>query len=152
METPRLEYCFALEAQVGKPLTLGTKDGVTRRMIPILGGAFAGPGIRGTVRPGGEDWQFVAEGGFTELDAHYVIETDDGVAIEVRNQGVRGGPPEVMQRLAAGLAVAPDEYYFRTAPRFYPLDGKYSWLRESLFIGMGERYPDSVVIHVWRVA
>ncbi len=156
METPRLEYCFAIDVKVGKPLTLGAMGDRTRRMIPILGGSFSGPGISGSgisgsVKPGGEDWQFISANGFTELDAHYVIETDDGVAIEVRNQGIRGGPAEVMQRLVAGLPVAPGEYFFITAPRFFPPESKYQWLRESFFIGMGERSPDSVLIRVWRV-
>jgi hypothetical protein len=38
----------------------------------------------------------------TVADALYAIETDDGVLIQIRNKGLRRGPPDVMARLAAG--------------------------------------------------
>jgi hypothetical protein len=107
--------------------------------------------MSGRVLPGGADWQVVERGGLTFLDAHYAIETDDGVVIEVRNRGVRHGPADMMERLAAGDDLAPDEYYFRTLPRFHPPAGKCDWLRRSVFVATGERYADLVVVRVWAV-
>lgn len=85
------------------------------------------------------------------MDAHYAIETSDGARIEVRNQGVRHGAPDVMARIAAGDQVAAEEYYFRTNPHFFPPAGKYDWLKCSMFIGMCGRYADLVVVRVWKV-
>jgi hypothetical protein len=57
-----------------------------------------------------------------------------------------------LDRIAAGEPVAPSQYYFRTAPRFYPPDGKYEWLKKSIFLGDAERHPELVILRVWRVA
>ena len=148
---PRLELAFEAQVEVGSVLPIGASASVTRRTVPILGGTVCGPRVCGIIRTGGADWQFVRPDGLIDLDAQYLIETDDGVLIEVRNKGIRFGPPEVLARLAAGEAVAPDEYYFRTAPRFFAPDGRYEWLRESIFVATGERYADRVTIQVWRV-
>jgi hypothetical protein len=101
--------------------------------------------------PGGEDWQFAQADRLTLVDAQYVIETEDDARIKVRNQGVRHGPKEVMQRLAGGEHAEPTESYFRTTPRFYLSDEKYDWLRRSIFIASAERHADLVVVKVWRV-
>ncbi len=149
---PPLEFVFEARVEVGAVLPIGVSGPLSRRTVPILGGTVRGPRLSGVVRPGGADWQFARADGLTQLDAQYLIETEDGVLIEVRNQGIRFGPPAVLARLAAGEPVAPCDYYFRTAPRFFAPDGPYSWLRESIFIATGERYADLVVIQVWRVA
>ncbi len=56
-----------------------------------------------------------------------------------------------MERIRAGEAVDPSQYYFRTIPRFCPPDGKYSWLKRSIFIGDAECYAEKVVVRVWEV-
>jgi hypothetical protein len=147
----RLEFALELRVSVGEPVALGVRAAGLRRTVAITGGRFQGPLLRGRVLPGGADWQWVEDDGLTLVDAHYAIETDDGVRIEVRNAGVRSGPPEVMKRLAASEPVAPAEYYFRTQPRFDPPMGKYDWLRRHVFVGSAERYIDRVVVRVWKV-
>ena len=149
--SPQMEFTLELRVNIGPTLEIGTGSFGTRRTVPITGGTFGGPRISGQVLPGGADWQVVENESLTFLDARYVIETDDKVRIEVRNQGIRYAEREVMQRMAAGEQVSPDEYYFRTSPRFSPPEGKYGWLRQSVFIASAERYADIVVVKVWRV-
>ncbi len=86
------------------------------------------------------------------VDAHYVIETTDSIRIEVSNPGIRQGAQDVLDRIAAGEPVSPSQYYFRTAPRFYPPDGKYDWLKKSVFLGDAERHAELVILTVRRVA
>jgi hypothetical protein len=148
---PQLEFSLELRVSIGPTVDLGAGSFGIRRTVPITGGTFNGPSIRGRVLPGGADWQRVDAETLTLVDAHYVIETDDGVRIEVRNQGIRHGPPEVLARVVSGQRVSPDEYYFRTNPRFNPPLGKHDWLKRSLFVGFGERSSDLVVVRVWRV-
>ena len=76
----------------------------------------------------------------------------DAVRIEVSNPGIRHGAQDVLDRIAAGEPVSPNQYYFRTAPRFYPPDGKYDWLKRSIFLGDAERHTEQVIVRVWRVA
>jgi len=87
----------------------------------------------------------------TVADAIYALETDDGVVIQIRNRGLRHGPPEVMARLAAGEEVDPTAYYFRTVPEFIAPEGPYDWLNRSIFICSGARYPLGIKLWVWRV-
>lgn len=147
---PNLEYVLELKVTVGPTLVLGAGSFGVRRTVAITGGAFSGA-IAGRVLPGGADWQFVESDGTVFLEAQYVIETEDGTRIEVRNQGVRHGPQSVMTRLAAGEPVSPAEYYFRTTPRFFPPAGKYDWLKRSVFVGVAERFTDVVCIRIWQV-
>jgi Protein of unknown function (DUF3237) len=149
---PQLEFTLELRVDIGPPIELGTSCFGIRRTVPITGGTFSGPHISGRVLAGGADWQFVENDGLTFVDARYAVETSDGVRIEVHNQGVRHGTPEVLARIAAGERVAPEEYYFRTGPRFYSPEGRYEWLKRSVFIGTCERYEELVVVRVWRVA
>ena len=87
-----------------------------------------------------------------EVEARYLIETHDGVAISIVNRGLRHGEPSVMARLAAREPVSPNEYYFRATPTFDAPAGPYGWMRESLFISTGRREPDAVCLDVFRVS
>lgn len=146
-----LEFVLELRVTIGPMVDLGPSGLGIRRTVSITGGTFSGPLLSGTVLPGGADWQFVESDGLTLVDARYAIETDDGVRIEVRNQGVRHGAPDLMDRIERGDAVPPDQYYFRTTPRFFPPRGKYEWLKRSVYVATGERQAHAVVVRVWRV-
>jgi hypothetical protein len=89
--------------------------------------------------------------GFTEVDAQYVLETDRGERIHVRNTGMRHGPADVIARLNAGERVDQSQIYFRTAPVFDTAAPGLQWMRRAIFICVGERYPDEVVIRFYRV-
>jgi len=103
------------------------------------------------VLPGGADWQIIRRDGVAEVEARYTLKTDDGALIYIWNRGVRHGPEEVIRRLAAGEAVGPDEYYFRTTPVFETGASAYQWLNGLVCVAAGERRPDAVVITVYQV-
>lgn len=130
---------------------MGTGPIGERRRVPILGGVFGGERLEGRVLPGGYDWQLLRDDGVTVLEAQYALETSDRAVIRVINRGFRHGPQAVMQRLAAGEAVDPGEYYFRATPIFEAPEGRYSWLNSSVFVCTGERLPDCVKLHVFEV-
>jgi hypothetical protein len=119
--------------------------------VPITGGTFEGPNVRGKVMNGGADWQIIRADGFTELDTRYTLETDKGQIIYVQNPGIRHAAPDVMKRLLAGELVEPALVYFRTVPKFETSSPDLQWLTRSVFIGTGERYPNDVRIRFWRV-
>ena len=150
---PRLEFAFEVRAEVANPTVVGElPSGQTRRIIDILGGSFEGPGIKGKLLPGGADWQLIRRGdGFTDIDARYTLETDDGHLIYVTNIGIRHAAPEVMQRLNAGEVVDQSEIYFRAVPKFETAAPELEWLMRSIFISTGERYPNGVIIRFFRV-
>ena len=53
--------------------------------------------LRGTVMPGGADWQIVRADGLAELDTRYTLRTDAGDIIYIQNAGIRHAPPEIVE-------------------------------------------------------
>jgi hypothetical protein len=144
--TPELAFAFELRVQVGPPAIFAS-----HRSVPILGGTFEGPEVRGRVLAGGVDRQVIRADGSMDLHARYTLETDRGELISVVNRGIRRASPEVMERLRAGLAVDPALVYCRTSPVFATQAPELQWLTRSVFVGSADRYPDAVVVRFWRV-
>jgi hypothetical protein len=153
-KAPELTLTMEVRALVGQPIEIGATPGGRRRIIPIMGGTFEGRGelrAKGRVVPGGADSQWIHPDGLTVADAQYVLETDAGQMIYVRNRGLRHAAPDVIQRLLAGQAVDPSLVYFRTTPIFETGDSDLQMLTRSIFIGAGERYPNEVILRFWKV-
>ena len=51
--------------QVGSPVILGNDGFGEARIVPILGGTVSGPGLTGTILPGGADEQRIRADGLT---------------------------------------------------------------------------------------
>jgi hypothetical protein len=51
-------------------LVVGETSHGTRRIIPITGGNFEGPKMKGEILDGGADWQIIRKDGGSELEAH----------------------------------------------------------------------------------
>lgn len=121
---PRLEFAFEELVTLSPAIVPGKTPYGSRNMIPITGGTFEGPGIKGTIVPGGWDWQLVRADGCVDVHADYMLKTDDGVVINVINDGA-------LCRGAAGQPLKPA----RTSPRFEAPLGKYEWLNQTAFVG-----------------
>jgi len=148
---PSLRFLYTSSVLVDAPVVVGSTPYGERRIIPILGGSFAGPRLSGKVLPGGADWQVIRTDGAAELEARYTLETDDGALIYVLNQGIRSASKEVMARLVKGEKVDPSEYYFRTRPVFETGAPKYQWLHRIVTVATGQRLPNEVIITVYEV-
>lgn len=140
-----------LRVELGPAVEIGMVAGGRRRIVPIVGGAFDGPALRGRILNGGADWQIVRADGLFELEARYTLETDRGEPIYLQNAGIRHAAPEIVERILAGKEVDPALVYFRTVPRFETAAADLQWLTRSIFIGSAERHPDLVVVRVWKV-
>jgi len=148
---PALTLAFEAQVQLGPPMELGSVPRGRRRIIPIIGGTFAGTGIKGRVLNNGADWQIVRADGFAELDTRYALETEAGQIIYVQNRGMRHAPPEIMKQLNSGQMVDPNLVYFRTVAEFETSAPDLQWMTRSIFVGTGERHPTHVVIRFWKV-
>ncbi|MCJ0763531.1 DUF3237 domain-containing protein [Variovorax terrae] len=149
---PQLKYFADLSVQVDRPQEVGRTPHGLRRLIPITGGEARGHGWQARVLPGGADFQLIVTERLAELDARYVLETDAGDLIYVRNHAVRSGPPELMARLARGEPVDPAQIYFRCSPSFETASAALGWINERLFVGAGARHPDKVVMRFHELA
>jgi hypothetical protein len=148
---PDLQLLFEAHGNLDASIVVGVTPAGLKRVVPILGGTFAGPEIRGTIVSGGADWQYVRPDDVTVVEARYLLRTDDDVLIEVHNRGIRHGPAETMRRLAAGENVRPAEYYFRATPVLTAPAGKYEWLNRSLYVCSGARYATAITLWVYRI-
>lgn len=119
---PALELVMRLRVEIAPALEVGEVGAGFRRVIPIIGGSFEGPAIRGEVVPGGADWNLTRPDGVAEVWARYTLRTDDGVLVSVTNAGL--------------IVPRPDgSLYARTVPQFEVAGDHYAWLRRSLFVG-----------------
>ena len=74
-ETPELEFALQLKVTLGETYTIDNTQHGKRIVIPITGGTFEGPHLKGTIINGGADYQ-LSNGSRTELEAIYSIKTD----------------------------------------------------------------------------
>jgi len=109
------------------PQKLGTGPYGIRSIVPVTGGDFEGPRLRGKVLPGGGDWLLLRPDGVLELDLRITLETDDQALIYMTFQGLRHGS------------------YFRTLPRFETSTEVYAFLNRIVSVGVGEARPDGAV-------
>jgi len=77
---PGTEFVYESVVDLAPTLPLGASPFGERRMVPIVGGTFEGPGLRGKVKAGGADRQLVRRDGAVSLDAVY---ERDAVVIRV---------------------------------------------------------------------
>ena len=61
-KAPELEYVVRLNVTIGQAYSSGNNGKGTRTIIPITGGTFEGPNIKGEGLPGGADYQLAVDG------------------------------------------------------------------------------------------
>lgn len=145
---PELEFTCELKVTIDPVMKLGPTSHGERIIIPITGGTFEGPKLKGTVINGGADYQYAHADGLTEIEAIYTIKTDDDVLIHIRNAGIIYTPEE----LRTGKSFDFSKVYFRAAPKFEaPTNSHYAWLNNAIFICKVVPQKDYVSIQVWKV-
>jgi hypothetical protein len=133
------------------PQKLGAVPHGTRVIVPVTGGDFEGPRLRGKVVPGGGDWLLLRADGVLELDLRITLETDDHALIYMTFQGLRHGPADAIAALGRGEVVDPARYYFRTVPRFETSAETYAFLNHIITVGVGEARPDGAVHRIGEI-
>jgi hypothetical protein len=100
----------------------------------------SGPMLNGRlVDYSGADWPTMRTDGVVELQAHYMIEADNGQLIYIRNLGYVHGPIRAPDQAPdEAPAIAP---YFRCTPYFRAPQGPHDWLNRTVVVGVGKRMP-----------
>ena len=118
---------------LGQPQVLGP-----RRIVPVTGGTFEGPRLRGRVLEGGADWVRARPDGASELDVRITLETDDEALIYVTYRGILYNPPE-------------GELYWRVTPYFETAAESYDWLNRIVTVGVGRQQPGQAAYWFHRI-
>jgi len=121
---PRTEWIYDAVVLLQKEIPHGQTIRGKRFRVPIIGGDFSGPSIRGKIIPGGFDWQLLRSDGYWEIQAEYFMETHDGAQIHVLNRGLWHSPNGDW----------PADYNIST-PQFEAPDGPYAWMNQFIFTG-----------------
>ncbi|TNC08603.1 DUF3237 domain-containing protein [Methylobacterium terricola] len=140
---PKTEFVYEAVVEIAPMVPLGESPLGERRIVPITGGVFQGPRIRGTVLPGGADRQLVRKDGVRRLDALYEMKTEDGAILTVRNQVL----------VDPGRDGAPD-YRFSTIDVTAP-EGPHAWLNRLVLVGtLASLRParEAVLVRAFRLA
>ena len=142
------EFLFRMVLHAGAP-HMTTPE---LRVVPVTGGSFEGPAMKGELVPGTTaDWLRVEADGTARMDVRLVMRTDKGQHFYMIYSGVRHGPADVIAALGRGEAVDPASYYFRIAVRFETGDAELAWLNKVVAVGVGQRPPAGPTYDVYVV-
>ncbi len=119
---PAAEFVYEAIVEIAAREPLGRSPLGERFIVPILGGSFEGPGVRGTILAGGADRQLLRSDGVRRLDAFYEMRTDDGAVLTVRNRVLIDDPPGGTRYAFSHVEI--------TAP-----EGRYDWLNRRVLVG-----------------
>lgn len=127
------EFLMDVVLDVGTAQTLGT-----RRIVPVTGGTFEGPKLKGTALSGGGDWILVRPDGVSELNVRVTLKTDDDQLIYLTYRGLLFTPKG-------------GEQYWRTTPIFETGSAKYEWLTRIIAVGVGRRVPNKAAYSIYQI-
>ncbi|MDF2523140.1 MAG: hypothetical protein K0R31_781 [Clostridiales bacterium] len=134
---PQLEFLYRLVVDCAPPIEVGNVEKGFLKIIPIIGGEFEGPKIKGIVLPVGADWNTGNHynPAFKGIDTRYVLKTDDGAIISLSTKGYVRQTPEVAAARQSRQPVDPTSYYFKQHLFFETSSEKYDWLNGVVAFG-----------------
>ena len=129
----KTEFLMDAIFDVATPQTVGP-----RRIVPVTGGTFEGPKLKGTALGGGADWILVRPDGVSELSVRVTLKTDDDQLINLTYRGLLFTPKG-------------GELYLRTTPVFETGSAKYDWLNKIVAVGVGKPVPGKAAYSVYQI-
>ena len=144
-------YIGELRIEVTGTYMLGGSPLGQRRLDRLDTGYFKGPKIQAEIVAGGMDLLLGGADGAVRPDVRLVLKLDDGETLLIVYRGVRHGTPEVMERIAEGEQVPPNEYYLRTGLVFETASRKYDWMNRIVGVGVGRRAPGAAIYDVFEI-
>ena len=142
---------FTIHAELADIMNLGRTPLGERRVIGILGGSVRGRSSRAAFCPAAPIGRSSAATAPPISRRATPSRPMPARASWSSSDGLRHGPPEVMERLARGDSVDPALYYFRTVMRFETADPAVDWLNRILALARGQREARAVRLDVYEV-
>jgi Protein of unknown function (DUF3237) len=132
------EFLYKIELSLEPGIELG-KTPIGKRVIySVKGGTFAGPKLKGKLRPVGGDWVLRLDSATTKLDVKLLLETDDGQLISNTYTGI-------VHNNADGTT------YWRITPLFETSSKRYEWLNHIIAVGVGKFGEGGVSYEVYAI-
>lgn len=144
-------FTLRLDLDYGAVQNIGTVSTGARINVPVLGGTFEGPRLRGRVLPGA-DWVLFRPDGAMLIDVRLALQTDDGATIAMSYVGLAyGHVPDAMARFRRREVVADADISVHTTPRFETGDARYDWLNRVTAVSNGNRDESGPYYHVFEI-
>lgn len=134
--TLKSELLMDVVFDVTTPHNLGT-----RMIVPVTGGTFTGPKLKGTALANGGDWIVRRPDGASLLNVRATLKTDDDQLIYMTYDGIMYTPP----------GGKPSDMYWRTTPRFETGSTKYEWITRVVAVGVGVPTPGKAAYRVYQI-
>jgi len=133
----RSRFLLDLSLDARQPSQIGATS-TGRLIVPVAGGTFDGPRLKGTVLPPAGDWITERADGSRVLDVRALLKTDDGELIYISWRGIAYTPP--------GGAL-----FARIVPVFEAASAKYSWLNNLVAVGVYRPSAGNVAYRVYEI-
>ncbi|CZR52565.1 uncharacterized protein PAC_02442 [Phialocephala subalpina] len=159
---PSLQFLFHLECDMESFHHIGDGGHGYRSIVIFKGGRFEGPLLRGSILPGGGDWENIQDHPSPSpsdptlhqtayLDTRYNLETHDGICIFLKTTGTRTGKKSILEGLGEEDKHAPDEYRMRLHLTFETGSERYRWLNSVVAVASSARNGDRVIYDAYQV-
>ncbi len=135
-DTLRSEFLLDITLETQAPHQTGAGGG-GRLVVPVSGGTFEGPRMKGTVIGPAGDWIAERPDGSRVVDGRVVLQTDDAQAIYMAWRGIAYTPP-------GGQLVA------RIVPMFETAAPRYAWLNNVVAVGV-YRGPGKIAYRLYQI-
>ena len=127
------EWLFDLIIDTQAPHAIGD-----HLVVPVVGGTFEGPRLKGVIVPPGGDWMTHRPDGSNVLDVRIVLRTDDMQEISMTSRGI-------------GYTPSGGTLYARILPLFETGATKYAWLNDIVSVGVYRTMPGKVAYRVYQI-
>ena len=131
------ELLFDLVIERGPANSVGSPGG-NRVVVPVLGGTFEGPRLKGTLVGPSGDWIVARPDGSSVLDLRIVLQTEDAQKIYMTSRGIAYTPPG-------------GPLWARILPAFETGAEKYLWLNTVVAVGVNRTMPGKVAYRIYRI-
>ncbi|HLO00955.1 MAG TPA: DUF3237 domain-containing protein [Pyrinomonadaceae bacterium] len=112
--------------------------GLNRVIIPVSGGTFEGPQLKGTLVAPSGDWLVARPDGSSVLDLRLLLQTDDAQKIYMNCRGI-------------AYALPGGALFARLLPMFETGAAKYLWLNNVVAVGVYRPMPEKVAYRIYRI-
>lgn len=153
MEDLKYKVIMEIHSDLDPVVTIGDIGKGVLRWVPITGGTFEGPGhngagLKGTVLPYGQDLQLIRPNGEWDLDAQYMLKTEENEVILINSKVTRFGNSDDLNNLRDGKPYNIDEIKGAGFTVFEVSSPRLEWMKHHTFFPMGKRYPNGVVVQI----
>ncbi|MBN9189272.1 MAG: DUF3237 domain-containing protein, partial [Microbacterium sp.] len=135
-----LRHVCRITAELAPWVEVGPVDAERLVFVPITGGAVSGS-ISGKVLPGGGDWARIISSDHVAVEARYLMQTDDGIVIDVVNTGIARHVDGFDSPIG----------YFATRPVFRVSGDRLEWMNRSVFVGWATSTPAATTIDIYEI-